>query len=1012
MCDLPDTGLPIVDDVIDIVEDVFEGITDIIADVISWIVPIPDIPDFNNDFNDPTTRTDSILVNKQSSSSGLPLIYGMRRVGGTLVFVETSSNNEFLYIALAMGEGQVNACKKIFLDDIEVTDFNTSDSSGATSPSSFTDQTLYYGKFADKQNDDGSTTNQSHVAMQFFDGDDDQVASTLLDGALSNWTSNHRLRGVTYLALRLRFNPDVFSRVPTINALIQGRKISTFNSSSTETTNQYSTNPAFVILDYLRNTRFGKGVPLANIDIPSFYTASQVADTTITPTGSAVTDPTDSSSGNTINLIDTNVALETKNKVLNNLRELLTGCRGLLSYAGGKYHLVIESTGSSVLSLDESDIIGGIKLQSEDKTNKYNRVVIDFPDIDLNYRNNTASFPPNDDSSLASADQHATMKTADGGELLEGRFTLQTVTSFHQAQEHAEIILRRSRNGLRVSLIATGEAMNLVIGDIVNVTHSTPAFSNKPFRVVGVVIRKDQTVNLTLVEHQDSFYTFATQSAVPTIPDTSLANPNVITAPASLTLSDELVEYADGIVITRLNVLVGASTDQFVREYQVEAKKSTETNFKVIGRGIQLNYEMLNVVDGEVYNVRARAVNTLGVASPYTSASRTIVGGVEVPSNVEDFAIEMHGQDHMKLTWTPPSQQSDLDISFYEIRYQNVTSGAQWLNSTNLVRCTRRKCDFAIVPARTGSYLIKAVDKNSNTSAEATIVTTNISDIQAYKQISTFTETPDIVGAQSQMDSTFPLAVKIDESGDVILTLDTVTNFDDTSGNFDSPEGDFDLGGTDNTSNPTFFNTNRDAKGFYNFSNSLSLDAIFDGNIEPTITLDAENPYDKFDSGRGALFFDEAKAPFDGTEQIHAFHRVQIATSTTSLANCTNFVDITQSATFKFRFAKFRLKLTNDDSQTSSNVKNIAIKLNMEERTIGESNVATSSGSKTVTYANAFQSVPSIGIAAQNMQTGDIFTISSKTTSGFVISFVNSSGSAVDRTFDYIAKGFGLQSSS
>ena len=51
MCDLPDTGLPIVDDVIDIVEDVFEGITDIIADVISWIVPIPDIPDFNNDFN-------------------------------------------------------------------------------------------------------------------------------------------------------------------------------------------------------------------------------------------------------------------------------------------------------------------------------------------------------------------------------------------------------------------------------------------------------------------------------------------------------------------------------------------------------------------------------------------------------------------------------------------------------------------------------------------------------------------------------------------------------------------------------------------------------------------------------------------------------------------------------------------------------------------------------------------------------------------------------------------------
>ena len=260
------------------------------------------------------------------------------------------------------------------------------------------------------------------------------------------------------------------------------------------------------------------------------------------------------------------------------------------------------------------------------------------------------------------------------------------------------------------------------------------------------------------------------------------------------------------------------------------------------------------------------------------------------------------------------------------------------------------------------------------------------------------------------MDASFPLAVKIDPSGDTVLTLDTVTNFDDTVGNFDSVQGDFELGGTDTTSNPNFNDSNRDAKGFYNFTNSLSLTQIYDGNIEPTITLDAENPYDLFDSGRGALFFDSAKAPFDGTEQIHAFHRVQVATSTTSLADCTSFVDITQSATFKFKFAKFRLKLTNDDDQTSSNVKSMVIKLNMEERTFAESNLATSSGTKTITFANPFYAVPAIGIAAQNMATGDVFTISSKTVNGFTIAFASSGGSAVDRTFDYIAKGYGLQS--
>ena len=137
---------------------------------------------------------------------------------------------------------------------------------------------------------------------------------------------------------------------------------------------------------------------------------------------------------------------------------------------------------------------------------------------------------------------------------------------------------------------------------------------------------------------------------------------------------------------------------------------------------------------------------------------------------------------------------------------------------------------------------------------------------------------------------------------------------------------------------------------------------------------------------------------------------MQIATSTTSLADCTTFVDITQSATFKFKFAKFRLKLTNDDAQTSSNVKSIAIKLNMEERTFSENDLATSSGTRTITYTNPFHDVPAVGIATQNMQTGDFYTITSKTRSGFTINFFNSSGSAVDRTFDYISKGFGLQS--
>jgi len=995
------------EEIVDFVTDIVDVFVDIIEDFVGWLVPMPDIPDFGDMQADQTAK--GVLVNKFSSNAHIPVVYGTRKVGGNVVFLETSgTDNEFLYMAIVLSEGEINDISSIFINDNQVTwSGDIADNTQITVASS--DSNFF-----------DSTNSQSLITCEPHFGTDSQNASSLLS-TLSSWTSNHRLRGLAYLAIKFQWNTDKFGSLPTVNAIVQGKKVYNPNLDSTVTggsgshradtssTWEYSDNPVYQLLDYLRDTRFGMGIPNSYFDsnFADWQTAGDVCDTDITPFSGA----------SAIDLMDSHMVVDTSKKAIDNVQEFIKGSRAFLNFSAGKYKILVETSGSASITLTEDNILAGISVSSKNKNSRFNRVIVNFINPDKNYQSDTAQFPPVDETGIASADQHATMKTADGGLLLEGRFDFSMFTSPYQAQEMAEIILRRSRSSLDVTLKADATALDLSIGDIVNITHATPGFSAKPFRVQGMTLNSDHTVSLQCSEHQDSYYTFGTQQEVATIPDTTLPNPFSVSPPASVSLDDELIEYADGIVITRLLITIGVSPDKFVDNYEVQIKQTKDQNgatvsdsFREIAVGKILEYQHLNVIDGAEYQVRVRAVNTIGSKSTFVSTTRTIVGGVEAPSNVEDFAVEMHGQNHMKLTWTPPSKNSDLDISFYEIRYQNVTTGAKWLNSTNLVRCPRRKCDNAVVPARTGSYLIKAVDKNGNTSAEATIVTTNISDIQAYQTISTFTETPDIFTAADSMDASLPLAVKIDASGDTVLTLDTVTNFDDTVGNFDSPSGDFELGGTDTTSNPNFNNSNRDAKGFYNFTNSLSLAQIYDGNIEPTITLDAENPYDLFDSGRGALFFDSAKAPFDGTEQIHAFHRVQIATSTSSLANCTTFVDITQSATFKFKFAKFRLKLTNDDDQTSSNVKTMSIKLNMEERTFAQNDLTTSSGTRTITYTNPFYAVPAIGIAAQNLATGDTFTISSKTVNGFTIAFVNSSGSAVDRTFDYIAKGYGLQS--
>jgi len=1001
----------IVESVVELITDVVDIVVEIVEDVIGWLNPIPEIPDFGENLADQNAK--GVLVNKFSSNAHIPVVYGTRKVGGNVVFLETSgTDNEFLYMALIVSEGEIDDITKIFVNDNEVTfDGDIADNTQRSVASS--DANYFKAPDAD-------SSAESLITVEPHYGTDSQSASSLLD-ELSSWTSNHRLRGLAYIALKFKWNSDAFGSLPTVNAIVKGRKVYNPNLDSTVTggsgshrkddssTWEYSDNGIFQLLDYLRNERFGMAIENSYFDsnFADWQVAGDVCDTSITPFTSA----------SQIDLMDSHPVVDTSKKAIENVSDFVRGTRSFLNFSGGKYKILVESSGSASITLTEDNIIGGIQVTSKNKNSRYNRVIVNFINPNKSFQSDTAQFPPVDETGLASDDTFSNMQTADGGLTLEGRFDFSMLTNQHQAQEMAEIILRRSRTSLDINVKADATALDLMIGDIVNITHATPSFSAKPFRVQGMVINTDHTISLQLSEHQDSYYTFGTQVAPATIPDTTLPNPFSVQPPASVSLDDELIEYADGIVITRLLITVGVSPDKFVENYEVQIKQTLDPDgnavsdsFREIATGKILNYQHLNVIDEATYQIRVRAINTINAKSTFVSATRKIVGGVDVPSDVEDFAVELHGQHHMKLTWTPPSQNSDLDISFYDIRFQDVLTGSVWNNSTNLVRCPRRKCDSAIVPARTGSYLIKAVDKNGNSSANETIITTNISGIQAYKTVATFTETPNIFTGADQMDETLPLAVKIDASGDTIITLDTVTNFDDTVGNFDSPTGDFELGGTDSTSNPNFNNKNRDEKGFYNFSNSISLTEIYDGDVVPSITLDAENPYDLFDSGRGALFFDSAKAPFDGTEQLHAFHRVQIATSTTSLADCTSFGDITQSATFKFKFAKFRLKLTNDDDQTSSNVKSIAIKLNMEERTFSESNLTTSSGSKTITFTNPFFEVPALGIAAQNMASGDTFTITSKTVNGFTIAFVNSSGAAVDRSFDYICKGFGLQS--
>ena len=923
----------------------------------------PDVPDFGtNDFEE-TER--GILLNKQSNNACIPVIYGERLVGGTRVFIETSgTDNTYLYVALVLAEGEVNSIEQIKVDDKVVT-FDGALTHGTVREVASSDSNFYK---ADP-NVDGSSA-ESTVRIQAFMGTDDQVASSVLT-PLSSWGSNHRLRGVCYLAMRFKWNQDVFGGIPIVQAKVRGKKVVTLASNLSEQTASFSTNPAFCLLDYLRNERYGKGIATSNLDLQSFYDASQVCVTQVTPY----------SGGSDINIFDCNSVVDTSKKVLDNVRDIVKGMRGYLPYVQGKYKLVIETTGSASVSLTEDDIIGGYALASPTKNSKFNRVIVSYIDPARNYQVNEVQYPAIDDSGYASADQHSTMKTADGGFLLEGRFDFKTITSTYQAEEMAEIILRRSRESLGLSINCGFKAYELHIGDIVNITLTSLGFTTKAFRVLSMTFNEDYTINLNLVEYQASHYTWASKAQVSSTPSTNLPSPFTIQAPASVTLTDTLVEYNDGTVIVALNITLGASTDKFIDYYQVEYKLSTDSNFIIYSQGSGLNHRVLNVIDQSTYDVRVKAVNHFGVSSSYVTAQRKIVGAILPPSDVEDFSCNITGQD-AHLSWTAIS---DLDLAYYQIRFSSLTDGtADWLNSVNLVTKVSRPATSVTVPARVGTYLIKAVDKLGNFSSNATAIISNVTSADNFNALTTVNEHPSFAGTKTN----------VSVSDDAII-LNSSELFDAASGLFDANATRFFDSGV---ANADFL-----ASGNYQFADVIDIGAKHTVRVTASLTQSARNLDDLFDSRSGN--FDSGKSNFDGDTPANCDAHLEIATSDDN-STYTSFQSF-EIGNYTARYFKFRIVLTSTDLASTAVVSAVTVTVDMPDRIFSGNDISSGTSTKTVSFTTPFKTTAyAVGITGENMATGDFFTVSNKTVNSFDVLFKNSSGTNVSRTFDFIAKGF------
>ena len=966
----------IVDTAKDIVDEVFDFVESALEEVVSWLIDIPDEPDL-----DKLLQGDGVLVNKRNSNSPLPVIYGTRRIGGNIVFLGTSSDNQFLYVVLAMCEGQVARFTELYIDDVLYATYTGSDSSYGTAqtisslasastsvPTNTSNLTIEtdHPVYSGIEEEDGVETTHYLTNFAFFNGHDDGLNATALTGMseLSSlgWTASHNGKGISHAVFKFKYNSDAFNGIPKINFVVRGKLVNTNLSGSTYA---YSANPAYVLYDYLTSTRYGKGLSASDINATAFTTAAGICNTSVTPYTGASSEA----------LFECHTALGNKTKLIDNVKKILSSMRSFFTFSGGLYTIKVEGTGSSVLSITEDMIIGGIKVQGENKQKKYNRVIARFDNSEKNFQPDEAIYPPSDETNVGSAFKYATMLANDNDEELHFEMSMPCTVSPYQAEDMAELVLKRSRAGLQISFNATSEAQNLIVGDIFQITHSGMGFSTSNFICMGITLQNNGLVAVKGLEYSADAYTYNTKLQTASQPTTFLPDPKTVNAPVISSVTSEAVNVTEGNLNVIMTVSLRNTPDFFVDKYEVVYKKSTDSIYKSAGIS-STTVRDIPVESGVTYNVKARAINALGYKSAYVAKDHFVIGFSDPPAQVTNFAIDYQDQTAV-LSWTP---SADLDLAYYHIRYSPDTAHS-YPNTTVLVEKVSPPANSVIVPAKFGIYFIKAFDLLGHESTTATSVIGTISEFEGQVLAQTITEETAFSGSHSG-------TVAIDN----ILKLDSNGNFDSTSGNFDDAVGTFDQGsGVIST-------------GTYTFANQISLGAKYQGRVSSFLNVDYLDYVNNFDSMSN--LFDSVSGLFDSAgSTVDMDAKLLIATSDDN-STYTAFRPF-QDGNYAFRYARFKINLTSNVSSATPQVNNCQVRLFMGDRTEKAQNITSGAGTKAVTFGNAFFAEPSVIIMAQNAAQNIQTAVTSKSATGFSVTFTNAGGSAQDITFDYVATGQG-----
>lgn len=439
-----------------------------------------------------------------ASDNKLPVVYGSAYVGGSVVDMSITSNNQKIYYVIALSEvtntetggtpdtftfGNIYyAGKKVIFDGTDLTKVialqDESTGLNDTSVNGYINFYLY-------RNGVNNPTNTSLSATQVMNQ----------AGLVYTWPSSKLMSNCVFAIVRLTYNTA---------ANVRG-----LDSMRFQITNSRS-QPGDCFLDYFTSSRYGAALASSNIDTVSLTALNAYSNQTISYLDY-------NGFAQLLTRFRFDGVIDTAQTIMSNIQLMSNSCDCLVRYneITSKWGVIVQQpTYSVAMALNDSNIISGLTISPVDISNSFNIAEVKFPDGSQQDSFATAAF------NLAVINPSLLYPNEP---INKQEITLNFVNNNVRAQLLANRFLESCREDLQVQLKINYVGLQLEAGDIVTVTNTNYGWAAKLFRISKVVEEFGDdgsiTATLSLMEFNPAVYDDANITQFTPAANTGLSSP-------------------------------------------------------------------------------------------------------------------------------------------------------------------------------------------------------------------------------------------------------------------------------------------------------------------------------------------------------------------------------------------------------------------------------------------------------------------------------------------------------